>query len=228
MSEQPNTSPFQAIPPVIAALAIVIIGIELVFYLGSSGLVGGPEAIGWRLAAVQSYAFSPEIFNWMLENNSWPVEHVLRNVSYLFLHGGFTHALFGAVIVLALGKMVGEVFHPLAAIAVFVLSGAIGAVVYALIWPEPTPLVGAYPGAYGFIGAYTFLMWAQLRMLGENQTKAFSLIAMLLGIQLLFGALFGGSGDWLADLTGFCVGFLLSFLFVPGGWARLRAMIRRD
>ncbi len=228
MSEQPNTSPFNAIPPVIAALAIVIIGIEVVFYLGSTGLVGGPQAIGWRLSAVQSYAFSPDIFAWMLQSGSWPAEHLLRTVSYLFLHGGFTHALFGAVIVLALGKMVGEIFHPLAVVAVFLISGAAGAIVYTLVWPDPTTLLGAYPGAYGFIGAYTFLMWTQLRMLGENQNKAFTLIAMLLGIQLLFGALFGGTGDWLADLTGFVVGFLLSFLFVPGGWTRLREMMRRD
>lgn len=228
MSEFRNESPFNAIPPVVAALALLIIGLELVFYLGSLGLVGGPQAIGWRLSAVQSYSFSPDILAWMWDSGVWPAEHLVRNFTYLFLHGNFTHALFGAVIVLALGKMVGEVFHPLAVLAVFLISGCVGALVYAMVWNDPAPLIGSYPGAYGFIGAFTFLMWTNLRMLGENQTRAFSLIAMLLGIQLLFGALFGGNGDWVADLAGFVVGFGLSFFFVPGGWARLRGMIRHD
>lgn len=228
MSQPHNTSPFNAIPPVVGALALAIIGIELVFYLGSKGLVGGPQSIAWRLATVQSHAFSPDILAWMWDSGVWPAEHLVRNVSYLFLHGNFTHALFASVIVLALGKMVSEVFHPLAILAVFFLSGIIGAVVYALAWTNAPPLIGAYPGAYGFIGAYTYLMWTKLRMVGENQSRAFSLIALLLGIQLIFGALFGGSGDWVADLAGFVVGFGLSFVLVPGGWARIRAMLQHD
>ena len=44
---------------------------------------------------------------------------------------------------------------------------------------------------------------------------------------LLFGLLFGGRNDWLADLAGFASGFGLSFLVVPGGWSRLREVLRR-
>lgn len=226
MSNPTNASPFNALPPVISALAIVIIGVEIVFYAGSTGLVGGQEAIGWRLQAVQKFAYSPDIFAWMWQNWTWPAEHLVRLFSYLFLHANFTHALFGAVIVLALGKMVGEVFHPVAVLLVFFVSGAAGAVAYTAIWPEPVPLIGSYPGAYGFIGAFTFLIWARLRVAGDNQMRAFSLIAMLLGIQLLFGAIFGSNGDWIADLVGFATGFGMSFFLVPGGWARIRAMIR--
>ena len=228
MSDPNNSSPFNALPPVISALALVIIGVEIVLYAGSTGLVGGPEAIGWRLMAVQKFAYSPDIFAWMWQNGNWPSEHVVRIFSYLFLHANFTHALFGAVIVLALGKMVGEVFHPVAALLVFFASGAVGAIAYTAIWPEPVTLIGAYPGAYGFIGAFTFLIWARLRVTGDNQMRAFSLIAMLLAIQLVFGAIFGSNGDWIADLVGFCTGFALSFFLVPGGWARIRAMIRHD
>jgi len=228
MSSPENNSPFNALPPVIAALALVIIGIEIVFYLGSTGLAGGNEGLAWRLQAVQRFAFSPDIFGWMWQNGTWPGEHLVRIFSYLFLHANFTHALFGAVIVLALGKMVGEVFHPVAALLVFFASGAAGAIAYTAIWPNPVTLIGSYPGAYGFIGAFTFLIWARLRVTGDNQMRAFSLIAMLLGIQLLFGALFGSNGDWVADLVGFGTGFALSFFLVPGGWARIRAMIRHD
>ena len=42
-----------------------------------------------------------------------------------------------------------------------------------------------------------------------------------------FGLLFGGGWEWVADLTGFATGFLLSFVVSPGGWARVRDKIRQ-
>ena len=112
MSEHESQSPFNAVPPVVVALAVFILGIECVFYLAEQGIIGGPASIGWRLAAYQQYAFSSDILFWMIETGRWPVEQLLRFVSYLFLHGNFIHAGFAAVMVLALGKMVGEVFSP--------------------------------------------------------------------------------------------------------------------
>ena len=78
------------------------------------------------------------------------------------------------------------------------------------------------------IGAFTFLLWRRLATLGSNQTRAFTLIAVLMGLQLLFGLFFGLHSDWLADLGGFVCGFLLSFLLVPGGWARVLARLRQE
>ena len=43
---------------------------------------------------------------------------------------------------------------------------------------------------------------------------------------LLFGLLFGGGWDWVAELSGFAAGFLLSFVVSPGGWMKVREMIR--
>ena len=51
---------------------------------------------------------------------------------------------------------------------------------------------------------------------------------MLLAIQLVFGLIFGGSGDWIADAFGFGFGFVSSFVLAPGGWARLREKLRHD
>ena len=48
-----------------------------------------------------------------------------------------------------------------------------------------------------------------------------------MGIQLLFGLLFGGGWDWVAELAGFFTGFFLSFVVSPGGWARVRQKIRQ-
>jgi rhomboid protease GluP len=132
------------------------------------------------------------------------------------------------VMLLALGKMVGEVFSALSTLLVFVVSGIGGALAYALILDDPVPLGGGVPGVYGLIGAFTFLLWLKLGQLGEQQSRAFSLIGFLMGLQLVFGLLFGLQNDWLADVFGFIVGFSMSFVVSPGGWTALRAKMRRE
>lgn len=228
MSHPDNQSPINPVPPVIVALFLFIVVIELAFTLGARGMIGGPEAVGWRLAALQKYAFSGDIFDWMLANGVWPIEHVMRFVTYLFVHGNLTHTVFAGALLLALGKFVGEVFSPLATLLVFILSGIFGAVIFGLILNSPAPLFGAFPGVYGLIGAFTFLLWTRLGQIGANQARAFSMIGFLIGIQLLFGILFGGNQDWVADIAGFAVGFAISPVLIPGGWKRIRDRLRHD
>jgi len=223
-----NASPVNPLPRVVIALFAVVMGIEALFSLGAQGIIGGPQAIGWRLGAIQGYAFSAEIFQWMLANGRWPTEHLARFVTYPFIHGNFTHALFAGVVLLALGKFVGEVFRGWAVLAVFFGASIGGAAIYGLLAASPIPLLGAFPGVYGLIGAFTYLLWLRLGQEGGPQIRAFTLIAFLMGIQLVFGILFGGSRDWIADLSGFVFGFGLSFVVSPGGFARLREKLRHD
>ncbi|MBK1636214.1 rhomboid family intramembrane serine protease [Rhodovulum adriaticum] len=226
MSPDPNASPINPLPPVVWALVLPVLAVETLFSLGERGIVGGPAAVGWRLAAFQDYAFSGQVFDWMLANGRFPPEHLLRFVTYPFVHASFTHALFVIVFILALGKMVGEVFRAWAVLVVFFGSAFGGAVAYGLLLNDPVPLLGGYPAVYGLIGAFTFLLWMRLGVQGDNQYHAFTLIGILLGIQLLFGLLFGGGNDWVADLAGFATGFALSFVVSPGGWSRLRTRLR--
>lgn len=93
---------------------------------------------------------------------------------------------------------------------------------------DPAPLIGGFPAVYGLIGAFSYILWRSLSLVGANQARAFSLISVLMGIQLVFGLVFGLSNDWLADLGGFATGFVLSFVVSPGGWAQLLSNIRRD
>ncbi|MFD3190448.1 rhomboid family intramembrane serine protease [Sedimentitalea sp. HM32M-2] len=228
MSDQGSIPAVNPLPPVVAALFLVILAIEVIFQLGTRGLAGGPAAVGWRLDAMQTYAFSGEIFDWMRENHRWPFEQLFRFVSYPFVHGSFTHALFVGVFLLAMGKMVAEVFGSLAFLLIFVLSGIGGALAYALLLDDPAPLIGGFPPVYGLIGAFTYMLWRSLSRVGANQARAFTLISFLMGAQLVFGLLFGVNNDWVADLAGFASGFGLSFFVSPGGWARLRRRIRHD
>jgi membrane associated rhomboid family serine protease len=183
--------------------------------------------VGWRLGTLERFAFSAEIFDWMRESGRWPIEHVMRFVSYPFVHASFTHALFAGVMLLALGKMVGEAMGSFAVLLIFFVSAAGGALVYALTVGGSTPLIGAFPAVYGLIGGFTYLLWLRLGQLGEKQVRAFTLIGFLLAIQLIFGLLFGANAEWVADLAGFAIGFVMSTILVPGGWARLIDRLRQ-
>ncbi|MEX5728271.1 membrane associated rhomboid family serine protease [Rhodovulum iodosum] len=227
MQPDPNASALNPLPPVVWALALPIIAMEVVLGAGAAGLVGGPSAVGWRLEAIERFGFSGPVLEWMIARGTWPPEHVLRFVSYLFVHASFTHAIFVTVFLLALGKMVGEIFRAWAVLLLFFASGVAGALAYGLLLDDAMPLIGGFPAVYGLIGAYTFVMWVRLGALGESQYRAFTLIGVLMGLQLVFGLFFGAGNDWLADLTGFCTGFVLSFVVSPGGWQRVLARLRQ-
>ncbi|MDJ0823279.1 MAG: rhomboid family intramembrane serine protease [Paracoccaceae bacterium] len=228
MTHPHNESPVNPLPPAVAALFLLVLGIEAMFSLGARGFVGGPGAVGWRLAAVQQYAFSGEIFDFMVETGRWSLEHLFRFVAYPFVHATFTHALVSGVMLLALGKMVGEVIGNLAMVAIFFVSAIGGALLYALAMDDPQPLIGAFPPVYGLIGGFTYLLWVRIGMMGGPQIRAFGLIGVLLLIQLIFGLFFGGGNDWVADVGGFVTGFVLCIVLVPGGFTRLRNWLRRD
>lgn len=223
-----DPSPVNPLPPVVLGLFLAIFAVEGVFAAAEAGLIGGAAGIGWRFEAIEDYGFSPRVLAWMLETGQWPLEHVLRFVTYPFLHLGFIHMAFAGVILLAMGKMVGEVISHAAVLAIFFASSVFGALIYGLLFAEQAWLVGAYPGAYGMIGGFTFILWARAKSTGGSQVRAFSLIAFLMGIQLVFGLLFGTDNSWVAELSGFCVGFVTAVLMVPGARAAILARLRQQ
>ncbi len=222
-----NEPPLNPVPPAVMALCIVIVGVEAAFSLGAYGVVGGPAALGWRLDAMERFAFFAPVLDWMMQTGRLPPEHLVRFFSYPFVHASFTHAAFAGVMLLAMGKMVAEALGPLRMVAIFFAASLVGALAYGLLATTQRPLIGAFPPGYGLIGGVIYLLWLRLGVAGENQVRAFGLIGMLLGIQLLFGLIFGGSQDWIADIAGFATGFALTLVMVPGGWARLLAKLRR-
>ncbi len=221
-----NQNPFNAIPTVVVVLAVAIAGIELAFQAGARGF-GGADAVGWRLEALNAWAFSPQLWDRMVETGQFPPRALLRLLSYSFVHLGFGHMLFVLVFLLALGKMVAEAFSAAALVAVLAVSSVAGALVYASVLDPDVALVGGYPAVYGLIGAYTFILWTGLGAIGEQRLRAFTLIAFLMGIQLFFGLAFGGGLEWVADLGGFAAGFALSFVVSPGGWRKVLDRLRQ-
>lgn len=231
-----NAPPINPLPVVVWLLALPMIGLELVLSLADRGLIGGAGGIGWRAQALSRLAFSPDYWRQSLEVGTLDAEGLLRLVSYAFVHGSTSHALFGVVLLLALGKFVGEVFRFWAVLAVFVAATVAGALAMAAVPAVHQALFGAFAGVYGLIGAFTFLIWMKLAGTGVSQYRAFSLIGFLLVAQLIFGVVTSvlnvGQGflavdwSWIADLAGFGAGFAVSFLVSPGGWARVLERVR--
>lgn len=227
MKDNLNAPPLNPLPMVVWVLALPMIAMEVVLGLGARGLVGGAQGVGWRIDAQQRFAFVPELQRDMIATGSYPLSGLVRMVSYPLVHGNFTHVIFVVVMLLALGKMVGEVFRWWAVLAVFFGATAVGAFAYGMVPGVDAALIGGFPAVYGLIGAFTFLIWVNLAAVGANKFRAFTMIGFLLGIQLLFGLIFGGGWEWVADLAGFATGFFLSFVVSPGGWARVRGLMRQ-
>ena len=222
-----NAAPINPLPPIIWVLALPMIVLEMLFSLGGSGAMGGSAAIGWRTAAIESYGLWPDYFRQQLSIGAIDAELLLRFVTYPFLHYTLTQAVFAVVILLAMGKFVGEIFRWWALAVVFFGASVVGGLAYVSVPAIQAPLFGAYPAVYGLIGAFTFLLWVRLAGTGVNQFRAFSMIGFLLFVQLIFGVLFGGGWEWVADLSGFAAGFLLSFVVSPGGFGRVRERLRQ-
>ena len=228
MDQDHSAPPLNPLPPIVWILALPLIAMELVLSLAEAGLVGGAQGFTWRVQAVERFGLFPELLKYQWETGGQPLVELHRLVSYTVVHGSFTHALFAVVMLLALGKMVAEVFRWWGVVVVFLGSAAIGGAAYGLLIPDlRTQLIGGFPGVYGLIGAFTFLIWTNLARVGANKFRAFSLIGALLFVQLVFGLLFGAGWDWVAEVTGFAAGFLLSFVVSPGGFRRVLDQMRQ-
>ncbi len=228
MALAPGQPPvINSLPPVVVALALAIFAVEVVFMLGARSVIGGAEAVGWRIQAIQTFGMFTQVVEFLTDRGSWISPELRRFVTYPFIHFSFTHALFVLVFLLALGKLVGEVFGNFAVLIIFFSSAIFGALIYVGVTGDQRPLIGGFPAVYGLIGAYTFILWTNYGHAGQNQWQAFTLIGILLGIQLLFGLVFGSMNDWVAETGGFLIGFVITPVVAPGGFQRLVDRLRQ-
>lgn len=221
-------APFNPIPPLVLAIFAAMMLVEAAFSLGAMGVFGA-QGTAWRINAIEEYAFAPKVLE-LLGQGYGDGALLLRLLAYPFIHADFTHGLFGAVLWLALGKFASEAYRPWAVGLIFLLSAVGGALaygVYGLWMGENIPLIGAYPADFGMVGAFTYLTWLRLGQEGGGRLQAFAMIAVLMGLQLVFSLLFGVHPTWISDVAGFLIGGLVAILVAPGGWAALVARLRR-
>lgn len=222
-----SAPPFNPLPGAVWLVIVLITGIELMIWAGGAGLIGGPQAVGWRLTAIERFAFSSNVQGWMWETARYPVMHLWRYPVFGLIHAGPLHAFFVVVLLAALGKYVAEAFGTRAFLLVLALPPMAGAVVFGLLMgaDEQGWLLGGMPMVFGLVGAVTWWRWQQAGDMAGRR-RAFALIGVLLAARLGFGLLAETGHGWIAEIAAFGIGFALSALVGPGAWDRLRARLR--
>ncbi|MEZ5752780.1 MAG: rhomboid family intramembrane serine protease [Paracoccaceae bacterium] len=225
-SDRPRV--LNAMPAPVWLAVVAILGVEAVLMAAGMGLIGGPQGLGWRVHAIERFSYSAAIQHWMFETHQFPGYNLLRYVSFGFVHASPMHALFGAVIVAALGKAVAETFGHAAFVVLVLPVPALGAAVYGLILGADSRawLVGALPAGFALVGAFTWHRWRQAANATERR-RAFSMIGLLLGARIAFGVFGESAPMWVAELACFAIAFGASALFLgPGSWQRTRAVLK--
>ncbi|MEO0946446.1 MAG: hypothetical protein AAFY06_16765, partial [Pseudomonadota bacterium] len=81
MQEDYTQPVFNALPPAVIGLAVIIFVIEAIFMVGARGYFG-PEGIGWRVAAIQDYGFFNQALYFMVERGERRIDLLARFVTY--------------------------------------------------------------------------------------------------------------------------------------------------
>jgi membrane associated rhomboid family serine protease len=135
--------PVNPIPPAVLGIVGLIAVIEIVFQLANAGMIGGVQGIGWRVVAGQDYGLSPALFDTMVMLGDYGFENLRRFVTYAFVHYDLLHMVFAGVLLLALGKFVGELLAGWAVGAIFLAATVLGGLAYVVLAQGRVGLLGA-------------------------------------------------------------------------------------
>ena len=155
-------------------------------------------------------------------------ERAIPFVSYIGLHGNWTHLVINCLFLLAFGPIVARRFGTVLFFLFFLVCGVVAALCYlALNWGSPVPVVGASGAISGLMAAAIRMLpgqapWVQqgeapLAPLLSRQILVFTALWVAVNLMTAFtGFGLGGEGGliaWQAHLGGFLAGLLLSIPF---------------
>ena len=155
-------------------------------------------------------------------------ERAVPFVSYMGLHGSWTHLVINCLWLLAFGPIVARRFGSVLFLFFFLVCGLAAAAFYlALNWGSPVPVVGASGAISGLMAAGLRMLpgqapWvaqseAPLAPLFSRQILVFTGIWTAINVMTAFTGLgMGGEGGliaWQAHLGGYVAGLLLSGVF---------------
>jgi len=147
-------------------------------------------------------------------------------VSYLLLHGNFTHVGLNSLWLLVFGPIVARCLGPLRFVMFFVLCGIAAALVHiAVYWGSEMPVVGASGAVSGLMGAGMRVLYGRayggrlgLAPIRSRPILGFSAVWVL--VNVITGVLRIGVNDdfaliaWVAHLGGYFAGLFLIGAFV--------------
>src|SRR5271165_106731 len=153
--QDPARGPVLRVPAAALGLLVVLIAAHV-------ARVMAPDIA--QRAIIANYAFWPARYSHAFlaahGNQSQTLwERAIPFVSYIFLHGNFTHLAINCIWLLPFGAITARRFGALAFFAFFLLCGAIGITVHlAFHWGSTDPVVGASAAISGLMAAGFRLM----------------------------------------------------------------------
>lgn len=188
--QDPSRQPFLRVPVSVLWLIVLLIGL----HAGRVLLFPGSESDG----IFATYGFVPARY-YAGYNPGTLVSRLLPFVTYLFLHGSWSHVLINSVWLLAFGPVVARRFGPVLFLLLFLICGIAAALTHLAAYRESiAPLIGAS-------GAISGLMAASFRMLalGPEEEPA---LAPLFSARILTWTVIWAAINVFAGITGFGAG----------------------
>ncbi len=185
----------EQVHPVVWGIVALLLAIEAVFQAGDLGLIRALREPAYLLAvgAIPPSAalHVPGALPWFLGGL----------VGHALLHAGWMHVIFNSVGLLCLGHVVQAQAGTRAFLGTMLLTAVAGAVVFLLLAPANSMMVGASGAVFGLLGVV--LRWR------ARPIALWRVLVVLAAISLPAGLVFGEAVAWQAHLGGFLAGWLL-------------------
>lgn len=139
-------------------LILPLIKTKAILLTAHANLINGKANISWQMLAMQHYKFSGTLIEHILKTRQFTVPHIWQILNYPLVHLATLQTLFIIVLLAALAKAVGAVFHGLAMLAIALAASAEKALIYGALFPKPYWLMGGYPAVFGMLETYTFIL----------------------------------------------------------------------
>lgn len=162
-----------------------------------------------RQDAALRYGFVPSQF--------WSGKNGLSILTHMFLHAGPSHIVFNMIALLFLGSVLESRAGSATFLGIYLASGVLGAVAFALLFPlSSTPAVGASAAIFGVMGALALLFPTSVVYVFFLPLPVM-LVAVLYAFALISVVGTGGAGHVadLAHLAGMAGGMGMAFLLKP-------------
>lgn len=188
--QDPSRQPFLRVPASVLWLIVLLIGLHAARVL----LFPGSESDG----LFETYGFVPARYTGY--NPGTLVSRLLPFVTYLFLHGSWSHVLFNSVWLLAFGPAVARRFGPVLFLIFFLVCGVVAALTHLAVYRESiAPVIGAS-------GAISGLMAASFRMIALGPGDEPAALAPLFSARILGWTAIWAAINAFAGITGFGAG----------------------
>jgi len=191
----------ERVHPVVWGLVALLPAIEAFFEAGDAGLIRAWREPAYLLAVG---AIPPSAALTVPGALPWFVGGLF---GHALLHDGWTHVIFNSVGLLCLGHVVQAQAGTRAFLASFLVTALAGAILFLLLAPANSMMVGASGAVFGLLGIV--LRWR------SNPIALWRVLVVLAALSLPAGLVFGAAVAWQAHLGGFLCGWLLGAVMPP-------------